>query len=90
MGWPAIAVETTVLSVPSPPCTTSCTMGVPLISAATDSSAERMGISEAHAAEPSSPLSTRTKCVWYGLSGAPLRSGWASACLSTYGATWLG
>ena len=82
-GCPAIAVETTVLSVPGPPCTTSCTMGVPLISAATDSRAERMGISEPHAELPSTPLSTKMKCVWYGLRGAPLRSAFCSLCLST-------
>ena len=36
------------------------------------SSFDRISISEPHAALPSVPLSTKMKCVWCGLSGAPL------------------
>ena len=75
IGLPASAVDSTVASVPGPPCTTSCTIGMlrPFETAA--SSAERSSISEPHAAPPVLPLSTKTKCVWCGLSGAPSRVG---------------
>ena len=47
-------------------------MGMFLLLAMVASRTERRLISEPHAALPSVPLSTKMKCVWCGLSGAPL------------------
>ena len=82
MGLPAIAVDSTVASVPGPPCTTSCTMGTFFMLETVASTSERSLISEPYAAPPAVPLSTSTKCVWFGLSGAP----WRVAGLGRYGA----
>jgi hypothetical protein len=65
-----------VCSVPGPPCTTSSTIGTRLASVYTRSNSARSWISAPHAAEFSLPLSTSTKCVCCGLSGAPFRSAW--------------
>ena len=46
-------------------------MGIFLLFEIACSSFDRISISEPHAALPSVPLSTKMKCVWCGLSGAP-------------------
>merc|ERR1719424_1538382 len=71
IGLPANAIDSTVASVPGPPCTTSCTRGTFLVLAISASSADLNAISDPHAFEPTWPLSTKIKCVWLELIATP-------------------
>ena len=81
MAWPWAATASTVWSVPGPPCTTSSTIGTPLADVYVDSRLARNWTSPPHALGATSPLSQSTKCVWYGLSGAP---SWLAGSVHTY------